>query len=392
VPALAAFDRAVAELMAAWGVPGAQLAVAKDGRLVLDRGYGFGDVEAGEPVQPGSRFRIASVSKALTAVAVLTLVDAGKLALEDRAFPLLALEPPANATVDPRLAAVTVGDLLVHAGGWDSAASGDPQSLPWSRTAAATVGAPDPPDGPAIVRFMLGWGLDFDPGAKSVYSNFGFNVLGRVIEQVAGEGYEDYVAARVLAPAGVADMRLAGTRLAERAPGEVRYYPPPAYPTVPSVFPGEGFVAMPYGNYYLTGMDAHGGWIARTADLVRFATAVDGQRGAALLRPATVDRMLHAARPPAEGLNGAANDRPATGLGWVVQPGPGGLTWAHTGALGGGTGAYLARIESGVAIAFVGNTLPADFVGYLAAVTGTLPAVAAGIEAWPDHDLFAAGA
>jgi CubicO group peptidase (beta-lactamase class C family) len=191
VPALAAFDRAVAELMAAWGVPGAQLAVAKDGRLVLDRGYGFGDVEAGEPVQPGSRFRIASVSKALTAVAVLTLVDAGKLALEDRAFPLLALEPPANATVDPRLAAVTVGDLLVHAGGWDSAASGDPQSLPWSRTAAATVGAPDPPDGPAIVRFMLGWGLDFDPGAKSVYSNFGFNVLGRVIEQVAGEGYED---------------------------------------------------------------------------------------------------------------------------------------------------------------------------------------------------------
>ncbi len=219
VPELAAFDRAVAELMATWGVPGAQLSVAKDGRLVLDRGYGFGDIEAGEPVQPGSRFRIASVSKALTAVAVLTLVDAGKLALEDRAFPLLALEPPANATVDPRLAAVTVRDLLVHAGGWDSAASGDPQSLPWSRTAAATVGAPDPPDGPAIVRFMLGWGLDFDPGAKSVYSNFGFNVLGRVIEQVAGEGYEDYVAARVLAPAGVADMRLAGTRLAERAPG-----------------------------------------------------------------------------------------------------------------------------------------------------------------------------
>jgi hypothetical protein len=102
--------------------------------------------------------------------------------------------------------------------------------------------------------------------------------------------------------------------------------------------------------------------------------------------------MLRAERPPGQGLNGAANDRPATGLGWVVQPGPGGLAWAHTGALTGGTSAYLARIASGVAIAFVGNTLPADFVGYLTAVTGTLPAVAAGIGSWPEHDLFAAGA
>ncbi len=161
---------------------------------------------------------------------------------------------------------------------------------------------------------------------------------------------------------------------------------------MPSVFPGEGFVPMPYGNYYLPAMDAHGGWIARMAHMVRYATAIDGQRGPALLRPATVDLMLHAERPPGEGLNGAANDKPATGLGWVVQAGPGGPIWAHTGALGGGTGAYLARIESGVAIAFVGNTLPADFLGYLTAVTGSLPEVAAGIEAWPDHDLFAASA
>lgn len=388
-PELAGFDQAMTALVTKWDVPGAALAVAKDGRLVLDRGYGLADVEKHEPVQPSSRFRIASVSKTITTVAIMALVEAGKLTLDDRAFSLLNLQPPANATIDPRLATITIQQLLVHAGGWDSSSSGDPQYLPWSRTAGATVGAVDPPDGEPIVRFMLGIGLDFDPGTKSIYSNFGFNILGRVIEKVSRQPYEDYVQAHVLGPAGVTGMQLGQTRLEERASGEVRYYAPAEYPTVPSVYPGEGFVDMPYGNYYLKGMDAHGGWIATAADLVRYATAIDGQRGPALLKPATVELMLHAKRPPAVGLNGAANGKPASGLGWVVQPGAHGLNWAHTGALGGGTAAYLVRTADGVTIAFIANTLPADFIGFFDAITEILPATADAIHRWPAHDLFA---
>ena len=389
VPALVSFDRAMTALMAKWDVPGAALAISKDGRLVFDRGYGLADVGKREPVQPESLFRIASVSKTLTTVAILTLVDTGKLALDDRAFPLLDLQPPANATVDPRLATITIEQLLIHAGGWDSSTAGDPQYLPLSRTAGATVGATDPPDGEAIIRFMLGMGVEYDPGTKSIYSNFGFNVLGRVIEKVSGQSYEDYVQAKVLAPVGVTGVKLGQTQLVERAPGEVRYYPPVGYPTVPSVYPGEGFVDMPYGNYCLKGMDAHGGWIATAADLVRYATAIDGQRGAALLKPETVQRMLHAKRPPAEGFNGAANDKPASGLGWVVQPGTHGMNWTHTGALGGGTAAYLVRMADGVTIAFIANTLPADFIGFFGDLTQKLPATAEAIRDWPANDLFA---
>jgi CubicO group peptidase (beta-lactamase class C family) len=105
---LAAIDAVMGDLMVRWQLPGGQVALAKDGRLVFDRGYGLADVERAEPVRPSSLFRIASVSKAITAVAVLTLLDAGQLALDEAVFPLLAFVPPAHATMNPRLASITV--------------------------------------------------------------------------------------------------------------------------------------------------------------------------------------------------------------------------------------------------------------------------------------------
>ena len=95
VPELAAYDRAMLGLMARWGLHGAALAVAKDGRLVLARGYGLANIEDGEPVQPQSLFRIASVSKPLTAMAILRLVEQGRLDLDASAFGLLG--PPGAA-------------------------------------------------------------------------------------------------------------------------------------------------------------------------------------------------------------------------------------------------------------------------------------------------------
>ena len=95
--------------------------MARDGRLVLLRDYGLADVEAGDVVQATSLFRIASISKPFTGVAILKLVDDGLLRLDDRAFRILDhLQPPAGAPVDPRLYDITVDHLLVHAGGWDN--------------------------------------------------------------------------------------------------------------------------------------------------------------------------------------------------------------------------------------------------------------------------------
>jgi N-acyl-D-amino-acid deacylase len=385
VTELAGFDQAMTELMVRWGLPGGQLAVAKDGRLALNHGYGLADVEAGEPVEPASLFRIASVSKAITAVAILTLVDEGQLSLNDRVFSLLDVTPPPGAEVDPRLADITVRHLLTHSGGWDLQASLEPQGTMWSTVAAFVLDEPQPASAETIIRFMQGIPLDFDPGSRSVYSNFGFNVLGRVIEQVSGQGYAEYTQVHVLAPAGIDDMILARTRLEDRAPGEVRYYGPAGQMTLPSVFQGEGFAPLAYGAYYVESFDAHGGWLSNAADLVRIATAVDGQRGEALLAPATIEEMISTPRTP-EGV--ASESEFDFGLGWDGVRTAGGFEWSRAGALPGSTVAWMGRTLDGLAIAFVFNSLPEAWPGFFVEIETTLREAAAEVQTWPTHDLF----
>ena len=120
------------DLMARWELPGGQVALAKDGRLVLNRGYGLADVDAGEPVQPTSLFRIASVSKPITAVAVLQLAAKGRLRLDDRVMDHMRLTPllAPGARPDPRWGRVTVRHCLQHTGGWDRNRSYDPIGRP----------------------------------------------------------------------------------------------------------------------------------------------------------------------------------------------------------------------------------------------------------------------
>ncbi|HEU0165220.1 MAG TPA: serine hydrolase domain-containing protein, partial [Thermomicrobiales bacterium] len=190
----ATFDRILTDAMVTWSIPGGQLAIGREGRLAYSRGYGAASLEDREDVQLSSRFRIASTSKPFTGVAILMLVDAGKLTLDTPVFPLLGLTPANNSPKDSRLDTITVEHLLVHAGGWDSAGSGmDPQYLPWTLLASNTLSAENPAEAATIIRFMQSEPLDFDPGTVSSYSNFGFNVLGRVIEHISGMDYDEFV-------------------------------------------------------------------------------------------------------------------------------------------------------------------------------------------------------
>ena len=108
-----AFDRLVPELMHRYNLPGGALAIVKDGRLVFARGYGLADIQNQEPVQPDSLFRIASLSKQVTAVAALKLVEDGKLDLDENAFEILSdFKGPEGASRDSRIDQITVRHLL----------------------------------------------------------------------------------------------------------------------------------------------------------------------------------------------------------------------------------------------------------------------------------------
>lgn len=389
VPALARFDDIMVEMLSTRTIPGAQLAIARDGRLVYNRGFGYASVEDQEHVEPGSIFRIASTSKPVTAVAVLMLVDAGELALDTPVFPRLAYDRLPDAPYDSRLDTITVEHLLVHSGGWNSSLGPwyDPQYLPWPLMASHLFGTESPAEAETIVRSMLTEPLDFDPGTQSAYSNFGFNVLGRLIERVSGEPYEKFVLDNVLAPAGVTSMAIGGTTPEERLPGEVRYYSPPELEPRISVFPGEGFVPVGYGSFYLRSLDAHGGWVASAADLLRFTLAIDGAKGEALLTPATVSAMETTQRPPAAAV-GAGNLEDSLGLGWNSAPQGDGYEWSHAGALEGSNASWLVRRPDGMTLAFVVNSLPTDYGSFFGATTSALQALMTMTTDWPDTDLF----
>src|SRR5262245_21950716 len=282
VPGMGCYDQLIPDLMRKYAIPGGAVAVLRDGKLIYARGFGYADVENKTPVQPDALFRIASVSKPITGVAIMKLVEEGKLKLDDRVAPFIAhLTPAPGATVDPRWEQITIRQLLNHTGGWDRDKPNggfDPMFLP--ATAAAAVNAPAPASAETIIRYMKGKPFDFNPGEKYVYSNFGYAILGRVIERLSGLPYEEYVRARVLQPVGATRTRLGKTRMRDALADEVKYYFPGmgvTAPLVPSVFPGEGTVPVNYGGFYLEALDSHGGWVSSTVDLLRFMAGVDGR-------------------------------------------------------------------------------------------------------------------
>jgi len=380
---MASFDRIMTGLLAKWPVPGAAVAVVQDGRLVFARGYGWADREQRQPVEPDSLFRIASLSKSLTAAAILKLEEEGRLKLDDRAFQILRdLKPRPGAKINPQLAQITLRQLLQHTGGWDRDQSFDPMFR--SREIAQTMGVPSPADATTIVRYMLDQPLQSAPGTHYAYSNFGYCVLGRVIEKVTGERYEDFVKTQILRPAGITCLRLGHTLENERAPREVRYYSFPGAGLGPSVFPGgPARLPWPYGAWSIEAMDSHGGWIASAVDLARFIDGLEGRGGVArILRPASLQQMLAPPAPPIP----AAPDT-WYGMGWQVRPANGDANWWHAGSLD-GTTTLMVRAANGLTWVVLFNSRPkSDKFG--GEVDSALWRAVDGVKQWPTHDLFA---
>jgi N-acyl-D-amino-acid deacylase len=368
--ALKSFDETMEAQLRVQKLTGGSLAVAKDGRLVYAKGFGLGDVVNKAPVEPASLFRIASLSKSITAVAILKLVQDGKLDLEAKAFALLDLKPVDESKVDPRLKDVTVLHLLQHTGGWNPQKS-DPMFM--SAAISAELGVPSPPTSLNIIRYMMGRPLDFEPGTRFAYSNFGYCVLGRIIEQRSGESYENYVKKSVLAPMGITRMTLGRSLRENREKDEVTYYPGAAKPGKP-VFESikEEKVPAPYGTFCLEAMDAHGGWLASAVDLVRFASSLDK-----VLNEKSLATMV--ARP--------ANAGTAPyfyGCGWMVRPvgADGKLNTWHTGALP-GTSTLLVRRHDGLVWAALFNERLKN-----ESLDPALHKAADAVTEWPKGDLF----
>ena len=376
-----AFDAEMAAFMEPRGVPGGALAVVRNRRLVYAKGYGLADRERKLPVTPDSLFRIASISKSFTSVAVLQLVEAGPLRLEDRAFALLGFAPAQAA--DPRVAQITVGQLLHHTGGWDRDKSGDPMFR--AREIARDLHIQPPAAPEAIVRWMSGRRLDFDPGSAFAYSNFGYCVLGRIIEKITGQSYVRHVQEKVLAPAGIRAMRIGASRRAGQAPGEVCYYEA-REELARNVFdePPEK-VPFPYGGFHLEAMEAHGGWLASAVDLVRFAAVLDDPARSPLLRRETFDLLYAPPAPPVSRKADGALEPSYYAAGWNVRAvgREGRANYWHNGSLP-GTSTLLVRRHDGLSWAVCFNQRSDDKTLPDGAIDAALHRAAGRVGAWPE--------
>ena len=332
-----------------------------------------------EQVQPDSLFRTASVSKPITAVATLALLQDERLTLDERAFDILEHLQPVSGPADPRVSQITVRHLLQHSGGWDRSVSGDFTWRPIPVQEA--LGVPAPIGCEEFVRFYLTRPLDFDPGVRFAYSNLGYCTLGRIIEEKSGQDYDEFVISRVLQLAGIERMQMGGTLLEDRVEGEVRYYST-RDSLAPSVMPdGPRQVPWPYGGYYVAGRDAVGGWIASPIDLVRFVSEVTHSRQSSILDSTNVALML--SRPDFD------QDGPFYGMGWRVAPDEADnpIRWHHGGSQP-GVRTLMYGYANGLTWAAMFNSDSTDPSQFLTGVIEAVEAQIQRVSQWPTYDLF----
>ena len=388
-PELASFDELMRSFVKENEIPGAALAVAKDGRLVYARGFGYSNREKNEPIQPESLFRIASISKPLTAMATLQLIEQDKLKIDDSVFDILQHKAhlPNGRKVDPRLKDITLAHLMRHQGGWHRDKSIDP--LFHSIEIAAALGKTPPATHNDIIRFMKGWSLDFKPGSRYAYSNLGYCLLGRVIEQATGSDYESYMKKSFLKPLGITRMRSGKTL--QRAKEEVTYYPKGQIAGIAVTGPLIGAkVPRPYGAWSIEAMDSLGAWIASAPDLVRFGSAVDRFEQSKILNARSIKTML--IRPKGHFGNDQKGkpDKVYYGCGWSVREVSNSKKtnrW-HTGHLS-GTSTILVLRHDGLCWSALFNTnQTSDKKRPSKKIDPLIHKAADAVKEWPQHDLF----
>ncbi|CAN5413775.1 hypothetical protein BH10ACI2_BH10ACI2_00740 [soil metagenome] len=183
-------DNYVKAHMAENHVPGVALAVLKGGRVVKVKGYGLASLEFNAPVTPQTVFEIGSVSKQMTAAAIMLLVEDGKVSLDDPVSKYIRNTPDTWK-------AVTIRHLLTHSSGVKSYTSLDGFAL------LKRMKVDD------FIKQLAPQPLEFTPGEKNIYSNSGFSLLAYVIESASGKQYMDFMRERIFGPLG---MKTCGDR------------------------------------------------------------------------------------------------------------------------------------------------------------------------------------
>jgi CubicO group peptidase (beta-lactamase class C family) len=172
--------------------PGCAVLVAKQGKILYNKAFGSADLELNVPLQPGMVFKLGSITKQFTAVAILQLVEQGKISLQDSLQKYIRDFPSKGYTI-------TIENLLTHTSGIKDYMQID-YPEPYLERRDFTP--------PQLIDSFKNVPLEFEPGTKFSYSNSGYFLLGYIIEKIAGKAYPDYIRENILRPPGLSHTYL----------------------------------------------------------------------------------------------------------------------------------------------------------------------------------------
>lgn len=363
-------DRDIVNFMRKWEIVGASLAIMKNDKLIYCKGYGYADKEAEELCDVKHIFRVASVSKLITAVTIMKLKEEGKLSLSDKVFGekgLLNDERFLNIT-DKKVKNITIEQLMRHSAGF-STRRGDPM---FNQSMMNNVLGKKPPfSTDDAIEYASRSTLRFSPGRGYNYSNLGYVVLAKVIEKVTGKGYEEYVKDNILAPIGCYDMHIANNNSKDKFSNEVKYYEP----SNEVQFEDEDGNLIPKsdGGNNVNLLGAAGGWVGSPAEILKFVSAIDGHTGVKdILSESSIQRMT----TPGDG---------KAPMGWIKVTKNG--EWWRTGSMA-GTSAMIKRQSNGYTWMFVTNTSSWKGTRFAHQINASVKQAVGKVKEWPERDIF----
>jgi len=268
VPELAGLEQAMTNYMASHGFEAGTLALMKNSKLVFRDGYGWLNTNKTSVIHPDNLFRLASVSKTITGCAIRKLMNAGAISSSTKVYSYLGI-PPWNGNLgDTRITNITVQHLLDHQGGWTGGGSGS-EAVFQTVSISTAMGLTYPAAASNIISWMWSQPLQFTPGTSNVYSNFGYQILGRVVEKASGKPFINYLREDMFLPVGVTNIIQSRSRPWERDPWEI-WYADTGTTRSAVDFPTNITVRYVDGGHYLESFDAFGGLSASATDLCRY--------------------------------------------------------------------------------------------------------------------------
>ena len=372
LPEFAHADSIISRFLDKWKIPAASVAVVRDERLVYAKGFGYTDTAEVVPTDPNHLFRIASVSKLITGVAIAHLMQEGKLSLDGHVFGPQGYLPDSiyGRPWQKRGYEITVRHLLEHTSGFSVRTMGDPAFN--LHRVAHDMETTLPVSRKQLIRWQLNQLIPYKPGTRYSYSNVGYIMLHEIVEQVSGLPYEEYVRDNLLRPADIRGMRMGHSLRKDRHPDEVMYFDHPGAPKRFSVVGGDSLVPRPYGGTDIQLLGGAGGWIASAEDLARLVVAIDGLPGMedVLSQEAVFELTKRGGSRYPLGWKGVQGDR-----------------WWRTGSLT-GTNAMVYRLDERTTYVIIVNRSQWNGYRFNRTLHGMMRRALATVGKWPEHDLF----